>query len=218
MEQVAVLASGGLDSAILIADLARSTLVHPVYIRAGLVWERDEQVALRRFVAALAMPNVQPVIELTAPAMPLIDQSHWSATGRGIPGSDAPDEASFIPGRNILLLSTAAVWCAVHNVARIAIGSLGGNPFPDATSGFFDAFGRSLSLGLAHDLRIEAPYRHRAKAALIAEHRALPLCLTLTCANPRDGVHCGACSKCVERRSAFVAAAVPDETRYIAEL
>jgi 7-cyano-7-deazaguanine synthase len=215
MDLVAVLASGGLDSAILMADLAQSAIVHPVYVRAGLAWERDERVALERFVSALASPNVRPVVELSAPAAPLIGGSHWSVAGRGVPGANAPDEASFIPGRNILLFSTAAIWCAMQNVGRIAIGSLGGNPFPDATGEFFDAFGRAVSLGLARELRIEAPYRNRAKAALIAEHRELPLHLTLTCASPQDGVHCGACSKCVERHSAFAAAGVPDGTRYV---
>lgn len=217
-DRVAVLASGGLDSAILIADLAQSTIVHPIYITAGLIWEPDERTALAHFVDALASPNVRPVVELTAPAAPLIGRSHWSVAGRGIPGVEAPDEASFIPGRNILLLSTAGIWCAVQNVHRLAIGSLGTNPFPDGTSEFFDLFGRTLSLGLGRVVRIEAPYGDRTKAALIAAHRGLPLYLTLTCASPQAGVHCGACSKCRERHAAFVEAGVEDRTRYLREL
>lgn len=215
MDRVAVLASGGLDSAILVAELAGSAVVHPLYVNAGLVWEREERKALNRFVDALSSPNVQPVVELTAQVEPLIGASHWSVAGRGIPGAGEPDEASFIPGRNILLLSYAAIWCSTHGVERIAIGSLAGNPFPDATPEFFDAFGRSLSLGLGHRVSIEAPFRHRAKSALIAEYGHLPLELTLTCADPQEGVHCGACSKCVERHSAFVDAGVPDRTRYV---
>ena len=43
MDRVAVLASGGLDSAILVAELARSALIHPLYVNAGLVWEREER-------------------------------------------------------------------------------------------------------------------------------------------------------------------------------
>lgn len=211
---VAVLASGGLDSAILLAELASSALVHPLYVTAGLVWENDEREALNRFIEALASPNVRPVVELATEAEPLIGASHWSVAGRGIPGVDEPDEASFIPGRNILLLSYAAIWCSTHAVERIAIGSLGGNPFPDATPEFFDAFARSLSLGLGRRVSIEAPFRHGKKATLIAEHSDLPLELTLTCADPREGVHCGACSKCVERHAAFVAAGVVDRTRY----
>ncbi len=215
---VAVLASGGLDSAILIADLARSVVVHPVYVRAGLVWEDAERSALQRFLDALASPNVRPVVELTAPAAALIGASHWSVDGRGVPGADAPDADSFIPGRNVLLFSTTAIWCAGHGVGRIAIASLKGNPFPDATPEFFQAFGHALSLGLAHELHLEAPYRHRTKSSLVAEFRDLPLQLTLTCANPRGGVHCGDCSKCVERHRAFVSAGVADETRYLRAL
>lgn len=214
VDRVAVLASGGLDSAILLADLARSAEVHPLYVSAGLVWERDERDALGRFVEALASPSVRPVVELTAQVEPLIGPTHWSVAGRGIPGAGEPDEASFIPGRNVLLLSYAAIWCSTHDVGRIAIGSLGGNPFPDATPEFFDAFARSLSLGLGHRLSIEAPFRHRKKSTLIAEHADLPLELTLTCADPQRGAHCGACSKCVERHVAFLAAGVPDRTRY----
>lgn len=214
MDLVAVLASGGLDSAVLLADLARSALVHPVYVRAGLVWEREERAALGRFLDALASPNVSGVVELTAPAMASIDASHWSVTGQDIPTDEAPDEDTFIPGRNILLLSTVAMWCRGRGVRRIAIGSLGGNPFPDATPEFFESFARSLSLGLGHCVTIEAPYRDRTKSALIAENDDLPLGLTLTCANPRNGRHCGRCNKCAERQAAFVAAGVDDPTQY----
>ncbi len=213
-EPVAVLASGGLDSAILVAELARSAPVHPLYVTSGLVWERAERAALGRFLEALAAPSVGPVVELAAPSVPLLGSSHWSVTGRGVPAPDSADDATFIPGRNILLLSTAAVWCATHDVVRIAIGSLKGNPFPDATPAFFEAFGSSLTQGLGRCVSIEAPLRQRMKSALIAEHRDLPLGLTLTCAAPRDGVHCGSCAKCAERRAAFAAAGVSDPTRY----
>lgn len=214
MDRVAVLASGGLDSAVLIAVMARSAEVYPVYVAAGLVWEREERAALRRFIDALASPDVRSVVDLSVPVKPLLGEAHWSVAGQGIPDRDTPDEAMFIPGRNVLLLSLAAIWCSTHDVSRIAIGSLGGNPFPDATPEFFAAFGRSLSMGLGHDVTIEAPFRDQKKAALIAAHRDLPLELTLTCANPRDGMHCGACNKCFERHSAFVAAGVADRTRY----
>jgi 7-cyano-7-deazaguanine synthase len=42
----------------------------------------------------------------------------------------------------------------------------------------------------------------------------VPLELTLSCMNPRNGVHCGQCSKCRERRDAFRDARVADPTSY----
>ena len=42
----------------------------------------------------------------------------------------------------------------------------------------------------------------------------VPLELTLSCMNPRNGLHCGQCSKCRERRDAFNDAGVADPTAY----
>ena len=45
MTQSVVLLSAGLDSAVLTASEARTSLVQPVYVSAGLAWEGDEQRA-----------------------------------------------------------------------------------------------------------------------------------------------------------------------------
>ena len=42
----------------------------------------------------------------------------------------------------------------------------------------------------------------------------VPLELTLSCMQPHDGMHCGKCSKCRERRDAFREAGVSDPTPY----
>jgi len=44
----------------------------------------------------------------------------------------------------------------------------------------------------------------------------VPLEYSLSCMNPRDGLHCGLCSKCRERRDAFDEAGVADPTIYAA--
>ena len=44
----------------------------------------------------------------------------------------------------------------------------------------------------------------------------VPLALTLSCMNPQNGLHCGQCSKCRERRDGFADAGVVDPTRYAA--
>ncbi|MBM3939666.1 MAG: 7-cyano-7-deazaguanine synthase [SAR202 cluster bacterium] len=213
MEPIAVLTSGGLDSCVMLADLARTRIAHPIYVQAGLAWEAEERKVLEAYIAALRDVNVRPLTTLSVPVAPMYGR-HWSITGEGVPGADAPDRAVFLPGRNILLIGLAAVWCSTHDTHEIAIGSLEANPFPDASPEFFDLFGRALTMGLGHDVRVVAPYRGLFKSELIRRNAGLPLELSLTCANPRNGVHCGDCNKCAERHGAFIDAGVTDKTRY----
>lgn len=210
---IAVLASGGLDSALLIGDLARTRVVHPVYIESGMRWEAEEKRALSRFLSALAAPMVQAITVLSIPSAPLYG-AHWSISGDGVPEAAAPDESVFIPGRNLLLIGAAAVWGSVHGVHEIALGSLACNPFPDGSPAFFQSYQTVLSMALGHEVRISAPYRERHKDTLIREFQSLPLELTLTCMLPREGEHCGKCAKCRERRDAFRDAGVLDRTLY----
>ncbi|MGD0074207.1 MAG: 7-cyano-7-deazaguanine synthase [Candidatus Binataceae bacterium] len=213
MDKVSVLASGGLDSSVLIAQMAREAQVYPIYVKCGLAWEHIELQGLHAFIDALGNPNVMPLTVLSAPIAAAYGD-HWSVSGTSVPAADDPDEAMFIPGRNILLIGFAAIWCSTHGVSRIVIGSLGGNPFPDATPEFFDSFARALGLGLRHELRIEAPWRGLHKDDVIKMFSDLPLELTFTCAAPRDGLHCGRCNKCYERQVAFKTSGIADRTRY----
>jgi len=208
-----VLASGGLDSSVLLAELARKGRhVFPIYIRAGLRWERVEIAALRKFTAALERDNLEPVGVLDFPTVD-ITRDHWSVTG-AVPSYRASLESNYIPGRNLSLLTKAAMFCARNRIGEIAMAPLESNPFPDARPEFFRAFERAVKLGMELPLRVVTPFEGREKSDVIKKGRALPLELTLSCANPRGSFHCGACTKCAERVEGFRAAGVPDPTRY----
>ncbi len=213
VDSIAVLASGGLDSCVLIADLAEDAKVSPLYVRKGLAWEDAELTALVSFIEALGNPNVSQITTLKVPVKDVYGE-HWSVSDQGAPSYDAPDSAVYLPGRNVILIGLSAVWCSTHNTHRIAIGSLGGNPFPDATPMFFESYAASLSQGLSHRITVEAPFRGMTKAELIKTHGHLPLELSLTCMAPTNGGHCGNCNKCRERQEAFIEAAVEDRTSY----
>ncbi|MBW8712705.1 MAG: 7-cyano-7-deazaguanine synthase, partial [Acidobacteria bacterium] len=130
--------------------------------------------------------------------------THWAVRGEP-PGYDTPDEDVYLEGRNIVLLSKASVFMARHAISRVMIGPLAGNPFPDATPQFFDAMARALALGLGAPISIEAPFAEMKKAEVIRLGRLLgvPFELTLSCMQPKNGRHCGRCSKCRERIEAF---------------
>jgi 7-cyano-7-deazaguanine synthase len=213
MDRIAVLASGGLDSSVLVADKARNAEIYPIYVQWGLPWEVTERASLEAFLSALKSPNASSPTVLSVP-IKAVYGDHWSLNGNTMPSADEPDSAVFLPGRNILLIGLAAVWCSTHGVSRIAIGSLGGNPFPDATPEFFERFAGTLSTGLGHKITVEAPYRGLHKSDIIRQFSELPLELTLTCMAPAAGKHCGRCNKCGERQKAFRASGIVDPTVY----
>jgi 7-cyano-7-deazaguanine synthase len=212
---LAVLVSGGLDSAVLLAEeLRRRPAVWPLYVRFGLSWEQAELEHLRRFLEAVRAPALRPLTLLDMPVRDLYGE-HWSLTGRDVPAADTPDEAVFLPGRNVLLLAKALLWCHLHAVPVLALAPLEANPFPDATPEFFAAYQQAVDAAVGGHVRIWCPYRGLDKVAVLRRGRGLPLEWTFSCISPAEGRHCGACNKCAERRRAFAAAGLPDPTVYL---
>jgi 7-cyano-7-deazaguanine synthase len=212
---VAVLCSGGLDSAVLLVEMARRTgHAVPVMIAAGHAWEGAERTALERFLDAVGDTRIAPIRVLALP-MGDVYGEHWSMTGVGVPAWHDPDETVELRGRNLVLLAKAMVLAALEGWPTIALGSLAGNPFPDATPEFFAELAAVCSKALRAPLTIVAPFRGLHKEEVIRRGRDLPLELTLSCARPTaDGLHCGDCNKCRERVEAFRAAGVEDRTGY----
>jgi 7-cyano-7-deazaguanine synthase len=222
-KRAAVLFSGGLDSAVLVADAATKPwrrrgegAVQPIYIRVGFAWEAEERAMAARLFASPSFARIPPPVELQFDMRDVFAPDHWAVRGRA-PASDTPDEDVYLHGRNVILLSKAAVYMSSRRDANgggatLLLGTLAGNPFADATPEFFAAQARALSLGLATPIAIEAPYAGLRKSDVIRRGLELgvPLELTLSCMQPTGGRHCGACSKCRERRDAFDEAGVKD--------
>ena len=220
----AVLFSGGLDSAVLLASVAdgvrrsgTNARVTPIYVSVGLAWERDERVIVDRLLASDVFRGVQPVVTLAFDMHDVYPPTHWAIRGEA-PGFDTPDEDVYLEGRNVVLLSKAAVFMTRAELSRVSIGPLSGNPFPDATPEFFATMSRALSLGLGSGIEIVAPFLdlHKSDVIKLGQSLGVPLALTLSCMQPTRGLHCGQCSKCRERRDAFREAGVTDATEYAA--
>ena len=176
-------------------------------MRCGLAWEALEREYLRRFLAAPALTErVRPAHDLDLTVTDTYAPGHWALTGQA-PAYDTPDEDVYLVGRNVLLLSKTAVYCALHGIERIAVGPLAGNPFPDATPGFFAALATALSMGLDRRIVVDAPFARHTKEDVVrlGGELGVPLEHTLSCMSPAGGLHCGRCSKCRERVDAFAA-------------
>ena len=217
MPATAVLLSGGLDSAVLLADEASRGGVQPIYVSVGLAWEAAERAVVERLLAASPFRDrMRPLAALSVDMRDVYAANHWAVEGRP-PSYHTPDEDVYLPGRNVILFGKAGVFCAAAAIGRLVIGTLEHNPFPDATPPFREAMQRALTLGLAHELSIEAPFAGLSKADVIRRGVALgvPLELSLSCMSPHGTTHCGTCSKCRERHDAFLEAGVADPTEYV---
>ena len=115
---VAVLMSGGLDSAVLAVDLLRDhDRVFPLYIRGGLKWEEMELAAVQEFLAAVPAPGLEVLTVLEEPLRDVYGP-HWSTgvarrtrrwhtrRGRLLAGPKR-----FADGQGLGLVPAQASWC-----------------------------------------------------------------------------------------------------------
>lgn len=199
----AVLSSGGVDSAVLLAERAdRDEAVYPLYIRKGLRWEIAELKSLKRFLRAIQTPSLKPLTILELPMKPVYG-NHWSVTNKKVPGLRSKNQAVYLPGRNIGLISLAALYCVQKKIPVLYLAPLQGNPFPDSRPRFFRVFEQLIRQGTGFSLQIKTPYLQMTKVEVIRRGEKLPLELTFSCLNPKNGKHCGCCNKCAERQRAF---------------
>lgn len=214
---VVALVSGGADSCIMTALALRSRRVFPLYVRQGAVWEDEEEAAIRRFLEAID-PGTGRLAPLRVARldMPETVENGWALRAEApAPDETTPDEAVYLPGRNLALLLQGALLAQSVGAAEIQIGLLAGNPFPDSRGEFFQAFEKTYALATGWRVRVEAPLRGMHKGEALRLGADLPLELTLSCLRPSGGLHCGRCNKCAERRRGFAEAGLIDPTRHL---
>ncbi|RLS90648.1 MAG: 7-cyano-7-deazaguanine synthase [Planctomycetota bacterium] len=214
-DPTAILVSGGLDSAILLADMVNHKFpkVWPVFVQCGLYWEKTELEYLKRFINAIKAPNLAELIILDVPVGDLY-KDHWSLTGINVPDVKSPDEAVFLPGRNVLLTAKALLWCNLNQVKSLSLAVLESNPFPDATDSFFLTMEQAINESVSGNVKLLRPYAGMHKTDVLKIGRNAPLEHTFSCIYPINGMHCGKCNKCAERKNGFSQASMKDPTSY----
>ena len=167
----------------------RAASVQPIYVSVGLAWEA------RGARGGRAVPRERARVDRPRAAAGLADRRHarrlpGDALGHrrdGRPATTRRTRTCICPGRNIMLLGKAAVYCAAAGIGRLVLGTLDHNPFPDATPAVPRGHGRRAVARSRHtSSTIDAPYARISKADVIRRGVALgvPLELTLSCMNP----------------------------------
>ncbi len=135
-------------------------------------------------------------------------------------GSDIP--VTYVPARNIIMLSVAAGLCESVDADRIYIGAnvVDYSGYPDCRPEFFYAFEKMINVGTksgveGHPIRIETPILQCSKADIVRLGKKLeaPLHLTWSCYEGGEKA-CGKCDSCQLRLRGFEEAGYKDEIEY----
>jgi 7-cyano-7-deazaguanine synthase len=214
-----ILTGGGLDSSILLArELERRSRLYPLYVRQGTVWEKAEETVLRHFLEAMESKHDRgrlAPLRVMRLDLPEVYASQWALNPAiEAPDEKSPDEAVYLPGRNLALLFSGALLAQSLGVSTILIGLLAGNPFSDSRPLFFQSFEQTYALATQYQIRILTPLGSMHKEEVIRSGTGLPLQFTFSCLRPVDARHCGHCNKCAERQRGFARAGIADPTLY----
>jgi 7-cyano-7-deazaguanine synthase len=216
-KKAVVLVSGGLDSTTALYDAAS---VHRVV--AALSFDYGAKHNPREIPQAAWHADRLGVSHVVLP-LPFMASHFSSALLRG--GPEIPkghyEEASMkqtvVPFRNGILLAVATGLAESRGAEILVIAAHAGDHaiYPDCREDFMQAMDASMQKGTYAGIRLERPFIHKDKAAIVrrAMELGVPLERTWSCYVGGEE-HCGECGTCVERREAFCLAGVPDPTAY----
>jgi 7-cyano-7-deazaguanine synthase len=221
MKPAAILLSGGLDSATVLA-IAREAgyACHALSLDYGQR-HNAELAAAARVAASLG------AVEHRVLKLGLSDIGGSALTDASIAVPESPTAGipvTYVPARNTVMLALALAWAEVLGSRDIFIGvnAVDYSGYPDCRPEFIAAFEQMANLATRAGvegvrLRVHAPLQHLSKAQIIQRGRELGVdyAQTVSCYQAdTDGLACGRCDACRLRREGFRAAGIPDPTRY----
>lgn len=221
MKPAVILLSGGLDSATVLA-IAREAgyACHTLSLDYG-------QRHNAELAAAARLATSMGAVEHRVLRLGLGDFGGSALTDASIAVPEAPTTgipATYVPARNTVMLSLALAWTEVLGGRDIFIGvnAVDYSGYPDCRPEFIAAFEHMANLATragveGAQLRVHAPLQYLSKAEIIQRGIALGVnyAQTVSCYQAdAEGLACGRCDSCRLRREGFLAAGVPDPTRY----
>lgn len=215
-----VTVSGGLDSAVCLAEAVRDCDVAVLHANYG---QRTEERELRAFEQLADHYGIEQRLVVSLDSLGAIGGSSLlDATAeveKGLPADGAPIPSTYVPFRNAHLLCVAVSWAEVIGAEHLYIGAVeeDGSGYPDCREGFYRAFEEAARAGTRSGdrLSIRTPLIRLDKAAIVRRGLELgaPLELTWSCYTDSEKA-CGECESCALRLRGFAAAGVADPIPY----
>jgi 7-cyano-7-deazaguanine synthase len=206
-----VLLSGGLDSATTLA-IAKS-MGFQCYALTFHYGQRHacEVKAAKKVARSLGVVEHRIIdIDLTAfGGSALTDRTIKVPKNRPNFGKNVKIPLTYVPARNIILLSYALAWAEVLGAWEIFIGvnAVDYSGYPDCRPAFISAFEKAANLGIAASVEGKGKYT--------GTKLGLDYSLTHSCYDPdAKGRACGRCDSCRLRLKGFAEAGLKDPGRY----
>ncbi len=220
MQKIVVVFSGGMDSAVLLAQTVTQYTVSQVHSLTFFYGSKHMDAEIRSAKAFASSLGVEhTVVDLTA--IGKYFQSSLLSHGEIIPeGTYATDNmaSTVVPFRNGIFLAFAVGFAESKGFDSVFIGSHAGDHpvYPDCRPEFTEAFSKAASFGTAEGITVSAPFAKISKAdiARIGADLRVDFSQTWTCYNGGE-VHCGRCAACHERREALETVLGMDPTTYL---
>ena len=214
-----ILLSGGMDSATVMAVAReRGYVLYALTVDYGQRHRKEIQCARRlaRFFGARGHRIIKSGLgQLVGSA--LTDRSAPVPRGRvWRPGDDVP--ATYVPARNLVLLSLAAAYAETVGAGAVFIGAnaVDYSGYPDCRPEFLRAFERAICAGTRRGasgerIRVLAPLLRLSKAEIVRLGARLGVPYELTWSCYRGGKRpCGRCDSCLLRSRGFRGAGIED--------
>lgn len=215
-----VTVSGGLDSAVCLAEAVRDCDVAVLHANYGQRTQARELLAFEQLADHFGIEQ-RLVVSLDSlgaiGGSSLLDAD--AEVEKGLPVDGAPIPSTYVPFRNAHLLCVAVSWAEVIEAERIYIGAVeeDGSGYPDCRAGFYRAFEKAARTGTRSGdrLSIRTPLIELDKAAIVRRGLKLgaPLELTWSCYTASD-LACGECESCALRLRGFATAGATDPIPY----
>jgi 7-cyano-7-deazaguanine synthase len=224
LSKAVVLLSGGLDSTTTLA-YALSKGYEVVALTIGYGQRHSRELRSARAVAEHYRLTKHVEMELDLSFLTTSALTSWTVDvpqRKSVDGIDAEIPATYVPGRNIILLSLAASLCENEGGEAVFIGAnaVDYSGYPDCRPQFIKAFQRVLDVGTrmgveGNPIKIEAPIIRMSKAEIVklATELKAPLHLTWSCYQGGERA-CGRCDSCLLRLKGFKDAGLTDPVPY----
>lgn len=220
MKEAVVLLSGGMDSAVALAQMVAnhgSENVMAVSFDYGSKHNDREYRAAEHISSFydvlhrrinLDMVKELFVSDLLKSSNGAIPEGHYT---------DASMKSTVVPFRNGIMLSIAAGLAESYEASRVVIASHAGDHaiYPDCRPAFTHDMGQAIYQGTDGKVSLISPFFMMTKTDIcrLGAQLQVPLAYTYSCYNGRE-LHCGKCGTCFERKEAFRDSGVTDYTEY----